>query len=52
MRIAEGARRHGVQEADIFHALANPLRDYTSQGDHAVAMIIGPARPATAWCSR
>jgi hypothetical protein len=44
MRITASAKRHGVPDADILHALANPLRDYTSQGDHAVTMIIGPAR--------
>jgi len=33
-----------VQDADILHALANPLRGLASQGEHEVTMIVGPAR--------
>jgi hypothetical protein len=38
------ARKHGVADDDILHALRNAVFDYPSQGDHELAMAIGPAR--------
>lgn len=44
MRIAASARKHGVADADILHAVAHPLRAFTDQGDLSLVMVIGPAR--------
>lgn len=42
MRIGGPARRHGVPDADIWHAVRNPLRKVLLDED--LAMLIGPAR--------
>lgn len=44
MRIAESAKKRGIAEADLFHALHNYVRVVTEQGDAEVAMFIGPAQ--------
>ena len=44
MRIVASARKHGVADDDILHAVAHPLRTYTDQGDFGLVMVIGPAR--------
>jgi len=44
VRVAVSARKHGVADADILHAVAHPLRTFTDQGDLGVVMVIGPAR--------
>lgn len=44
MRIAASARKHGVADADIVHAVTHPLRTFTDQGDLSLVMVIGPAR--------
>jgi hypothetical protein len=38
------ARRHGVADDDILHALRNAVFDYPNQGDHELVMAVGPAR--------
>lgn len=42
MRIVPSARKHGVPDADLLHALANYMLVYEDQGE--VAIFIGPAR--------
>jgi hypothetical protein len=41
MRIAESARRHGVSDEDIRHALGNAMR-ILDEDD--LTMVLGPAR--------
>jgi hypothetical protein len=41
MRIGEPARRHGVAEADIWHAIRNAMRRVVMDDD--LTMLIGPA---------
>jgi hypothetical protein len=38
------ARRHGVADDDILHALRHAVFDYPNQGDHELTMAVGPAR--------
>jgi hypothetical protein len=38
------ARKHGVADEDILHALRNAVFDYPDQGDHELTMAVGPAR--------
>lgn len=45
MRVVGSARRHGVADADMRHALSHYLRVYDDQGE--VAMFVGPARNGT-----
>lgn len=44
IEILPTARKHGVADEDIRHALSNAVFDYPHQGDHEVAMAVGPAR--------
>jgi hypothetical protein len=44
IEILPAARKHGVSDDDIRHALSNAVLDYPHQGDHEVTMAIGPAR--------
>lgn len=44
MRITGSARKHGVKDADMLHALEHYIRVFTDQGDTELAMFIGPAR--------
>jgi hypothetical protein len=41
MRIAESARKHGVPDEDILHALRNAI---SHRADDEFTMLIGPAR--------
>ena len=41
MRIAEAARKHGVTDQDMRHALANSVRRITM--DERFTLLIGPA---------
>lgn len=41
MRIGQPARKHGVSDADIWHAIRNAMRKVDMQDD--LAMLIGPA---------
>lgn len=38
------ARKHGMADDDILHALRNAIFDYPNQGDHELTMAVGPAR--------
>ena len=44
VRIVSTARKHGIADADVPHALRHPLRDYPDQGTHKLTLVIGPAR--------
>ena len=44
IEILPTARKHGVSDDDIRHALSNAVFDYPHRGDHEVTMAIGPAR--------
>lgn len=44
IEILATARKHGVVDEDIEHALRNAVFDYPDQGDHELTMAIGPAR--------
>jgi hypothetical protein len=44
IEILATARRHGVADDDILHALRNAVFDYPNQGDHELTMAVGPAR--------
>lgn len=41
MRIGEPARRHGIADADIWHAIRNTMRRVLLDDD--LVMLIGPA---------
>jgi hypothetical protein len=41
MRIGEPARKHGVADADIWHAIRNAVRRVSMDDD--LVMLIGPA---------
>lgn len=41
MRIGEPARKHGIPDEDIWHAIRNAIR---SHADDAFTMLIGPAQ--------
>lgn len=45
MRIVGSARKHGVADDDMRHALAHPQR--VVEGTDDVTLFIGPARDAT-----
>lgn len=45
MRIAREARKHGVEDEDILHAVRNPM--FQAVGTGGLAIVIGPARDAT-----
>lgn len=42
--IAVSARKHGVDDADMLHAYAQPLRVFAP--DEGLTMLVGPARDA------
>lgn len=42
MRIGEPARKHGIAEADVLHAVRNAIRSVGMDED--LVMLIGPAR--------
>jgi hypothetical protein len=42
--IAPSARKHGIDDEDILHAYANPVRFYDV--DEGMVMVIGPDRSA------
>lgn len=42
MRIGEPARKHGLPDEDIWHAIRNALRKVTMDND--LTMLIGPSR--------
>jgi hypothetical protein len=44
IEILATAHRHRVADEDIMHALRNVIFDYPGQGDHELAMAIGPGR--------
>jgi len=44
MQIAPGARKHGIDDEDILHAIRN--RMFQAVGSDDLAMFIGPARNA------
>jgi hypothetical protein len=46
MEILATARKHEVADEDIRHALSNAVFDYPNQGEHELAMAVGPARTA------
>jgi hypothetical protein len=43
--IAPSARKHGIADDDILHALRNPIRVYDPD-DEGLTMLVGPARDA------
>jgi hypothetical protein len=44
IEILATARKHGVADEDIRHALRNTVLDYPNQSDHELTMAVGPAR--------
>lgn len=44
MRITPSARRHGVPDEDMLHAVEHYIRVFADQGDEELVMFIGPAR--------
>lgn len=44
IEILATARKHGMADEDILHALRNAVFDYPNQGDHELTMAVGPAR--------
>ena len=44
IEILATARKHGIADEDIRHALRNAIFDYPNQGDHELTMAVGPAR--------
>lgn len=42
--ILDSARRHGVADEDILHALRNTIDSFPDQGDWALTIAVGPAR--------
>ncbi len=45
MEIKDGARKHGVQDADILHAWENALRIVPQEYDYETRLLVlGPAR--------
>lgn len=44
IEILATARKHGVADDDILHALRNAVFDYPRQGDLELTMAVGPAR--------
>ena len=50
MRIAKSARKHGVADEDIQHALKHALRivddDDDDDDDDEISMVLGPSRSA------
>lgn len=46
VRILESARKHGVLDEDILHALRNPLRTFAARGDEHL-LVVGTSRDGT-----
>lgn len=44
VRVGESARKRGIPDEDMFHALRNYLRRIPDQGAYGLTMYIGPAR--------
>ncbi|WP_100502224.1 hypothetical protein [Geodermatophilus chilensis] len=44
IEILATARKHGVADDDILHALGNAIFAYPGQGDYELTMAVGPAR--------
>jgi hypothetical protein len=44
LEILATARKHGISDEDLRHALSNAVFDFPHQGDHELTMAIGPAR--------
>ncbi len=42
MEIWESARKHGIKDLDILHAVANPI--FIHRNDEGFTMIVGPKR--------
>jgi len=42
--ILESARRHGVADEDMLHALRNTMDSFPNQGDWNLTVAVGPAR--------
>lgn len=42
MRIGEPARKHGISDEDVWHAIRNMMRTVSESDD--LIMVIGPAR--------
>ena len=42
MRIGEPARRHGIEDEDVWHAIRHMMRTVSESDD--LIMVIGPAR--------
>lgn len=42
-RILDSARKRGIADEDILHALRNALREYPGQGDYDLTVVVGPA---------
>jgi len=50
--IEESARKHGIEDADILHAIRNPLR-YLEQeyGGESRRLVLGADRAGSCWRS-
>ena len=46
--ILDSARRHGVPDEDVLHALRNTMDSFPDQGDWDLTIDIGPARDGAA----
>lgn len=44
MRITASARKRGISDEDMLHAIEHYLRAFTDQGEQELVMFIGPAR--------
>lgn len=42
--ILPSARKRGIADEDILHALHQAISEFSDQGDHELTMAIGPAR--------
>lgn len=42
--ILDSARKHGVADKDMLHALRNTMDSFPDQGDWALTVAVGPAR--------
>jgi hypothetical protein len=42
MRIVDSARKHGIEDADIWHAIRNVINPGFERGD--LLMLLGPAQ--------
>jgi hypothetical protein len=44
VRITESARRRGIADEDMLHAITHHLSYFVDEGDEELVMFIGPAR--------